>query len=127
MPESGIPDDVRRFILTSIPSVPHLEAVLLLRQERIDWDVTSVARRLYIADGVATQVLSDLHAAGFLAAVPRPPSAYRYEPAAPGQAEMMDRVADVYARHLIEVTNLLHATAAGKVQLFAEAFKFRKE
>ncbi len=34
MTATDIPDDLRRFILTSVPSVPYLEAILLLQRER---------------------------------------------------------------------------------------------
>src|SRR3569832_623955 len=41
-----IPDDVRRFILASVPSVPYLEAMLLLRAEpELPWDKEALARR----------------------------------------------------------------------------------
>ena len=40
---SAIPDDVRRFILTSVPSVPYLEAMLLLRGEpQAAWDASAL-------------------------------------------------------------------------------------
>jgi len=40
---------------------------------------------------------------------------------------MVERVADVYARYLVPVTNLIHAKPQIKVQKFADAFKLRKK
>jgi hypothetical protein len=72
MTREPIPEDVRRFILTSITSVPYLEAMLLLRNEPArSWDHGSVAQRLYISEKAAAEPLSDLCAAGFLVVTER--------------------------------------------------------
>ena len=60
----AIPDDIRRFILTSIPSVPYLEAMLLLRNEtQRPWDGKTLAQRLYMSEKAAAQLLAELHEA----------------------------------------------------------------
>lgn len=49
-PREPIPDEIRRFIFTSIPSVPFVEAVLLFRAlEGESVDTSKVAERLYIS------------------------------------------------------------------------------
>jgi hypothetical protein len=119
-----IPEDVQRFIMTSIASVPHLEALLLIRAEREkEWDAARIAHRLYIAEKSAADILVDLAAAAFLA-VEGDPVGASYRPEAAGQAEMVDRVAAAYARDLVEVTNLIHRKAA---RAFADAFRIRKD
>jgi hypothetical protein len=40
---------------------------------------------------------------------------------------MGDLLADVYARYLVPVTNLIHAKPKSRVQEFADAFKLRKD
>ncbi|HEX7186062.1 MAG TPA: hypothetical protein VF756_29825 [Thermoanaerobaculia bacterium] len=51
MRRGKLPDDIRRFILTSVPSVPCLEAILLLRNDPdVGWDVQRLAARLYVAE-----------------------------------------------------------------------------
>ena len=40
---------------------------------------------------------------------------------------MIDRLAEVYYQHLVEVTNLIHSKTSKKAQQFADAFKWRKE
>ena len=42
------------------------------------------------------------------------------------QRQMVDRLADTYSRHLIQVTNLIH-TKPRRLREFADAFKIRKE
>jgi hypothetical protein len=81
MTREPIPEDVRRFILTSITSVPYLEAMLLLRNEPAQsWDRRSVAQRLYISEKAAAELLADLCAAGFLVVTEHETSMYRYHP-----------------------------------------------
>lgn len=119
-----IPEDLRRFILTTIPSVPHLEALLLLRRDQhTRWSASLVARRLYIDETNAGAVLRHLADAGFVH-FDTAAGEYRYAPASPTSAEMIDRLADLYAQALVAVTNIIHGRPA---QLFADAFKFRKD
>lgn len=68
-----------------------------------------------------TGVLARLRADGLLTCRA---SLYRYEPAE--KAAMIDRLADLYARHLIPVTNLIH-TKPRRIRAFADAFRFRKD
>ncbi len=61
MTKPDMPGDVRRFILTSVPSVPYLEAILLLRTDPATaWDGKLVARRLYLAEPQAAGLLQAL-------------------------------------------------------------------
>jgi hypothetical protein len=39
----------------------------------------------------------------------------------------VDRLAGVYARHVVEVAELIHSTSDRKAQRFADAFRWRKE
>jgi hypothetical protein len=120
-----VAEDVHRFILTSIPSVPHLEALLLLRRERgAEWDEARLARRLYVAEKTARTLLADLSEAGFVAALPGTDAVFVFRPASPEQSETLDKVADAYSRNLIEVTNLIHGRSA---RLFADAFRIRRD
>lgn len=124
-----IPEDVRRFVLTSVPSVPFLEAMLLLRADPDQqWDSTLLANRLYIRERVASDLLADLHTAGIARPCP-PPLAHChcYGPASAALRERIDRLADVYARQLVDVTHLIHSTLERKAQQFADAFRLRKD
>jgi hypothetical protein len=127
MDQVTIPEDVRRFVLTSIPSVPFLEALLLLRADAgRDWQTDMLARRLYISERTAHGLLEDLCTAG-MAARCAPQDCYRYQPASDALRDRIDGLADLYARHLVEVTMLIHSSLDRKAQQFADAFKWRKE
>jgi hypothetical protein len=131
MDNAVIPEDVRRFVLTSIPSVPFLEALLLMRAAPDQpWRTDSLARRLYVRDKVAEALLADLCRAGM--AAPWPGSggsapAYNYRPRENALRERIDHLADLYAAHLVEVTHLIHSSLDRKAHQFADAFKWRKD
>ena len=121
-----LPADVRRFILTSIPSVPYLEAVLLLRGEpEKSWDAAQLARRLYVPERNGVELIGLLKSSGIAQAV-GDTSSVRYAPTAE-LAELLERVAQAYASDLVAVTDLIHSRIDRRAQQFADAFRFRKE
>ena len=123
-----VPEDLRRFILTSVPSVPFVEAMLLFRGAGETPLATAViARRLYTSETAAAAVIAQLESAGIVQPVPSPPSTYRFAPATPELAALLDSLASSYATHLVEVTGIIHSTTGRKATQFANAFRLRKE
>jgi len=126
MPPETVPEDLRRFILTSIPSVPALEALLLLKGEAgRGWSLAEIARRLYMTEGAARETLRALCESGMAAA--NAPDVYRFMPSSEELRALVDRLADAYARDLIGVTALIHSRMGKSAQAFADAFKLRKD
>lgn len=126
MTKATIPEDLRRFVLTSVPSVPFLEALLLLRADpQQAWQPDTLARRLYIRERIAHELLDDLCAAGM--AVRAEPAGYSYRPDSAQLRDRIDRLAELYAARLVDVTNLIHSSLDRKAQQFADAFKWRKD
>lgn len=128
MKSDSLADDLRRFILTSIVSVPYLEAMLLLRNEpEQPWDKARLAQRLYMDEKRASELLALLLQAGVMrVAEPELPS-FCYAPATSELRVIIDRLAQAYSAHLVEVTHLIHSTTNRQAQQFADAFKWRKE
>jgi Mn-dependent DtxR family transcriptional regulator len=123
--QDPIPDDIRRFVLTSIASVPYLEAALLLQREpERSFDSESLARALYIQPRAAQDLLAALHAAGI---VRDEGPGWRYAPRDEALASMLQRLQQTYGKHLIEVTTLIHDVTRKNAQRFADAFKLRKD
>jgi hypothetical protein len=124
MADEPIPDEVRDFILRHIDSVAQLEALLLLRANPGEsWTVGGAAKRLYAGEPEIADVLTRLCEDGLVSVAD---SIYRYDAATAGQRSLVDRLADVYSRHLIPVTNMIHAKPR-RIREFADAFKFRKD
>lgn len=119
-------DEMRRFILMNIPSIPYLEALLLIRQDQNHhWGMEELSRRLYINNDHANDLLIKLHEAGIIEKIGI--NLYYYHPLSPEMKETIDRLADVYAKNLIEVTNLIHSQIEKKAHKFANAFIWRKD
>ncbi|RJF97253.1 hypothetical protein [Noviherbaspirillum saxi] len=127
---SGFPisDEVRRFVLTSIPSIPYMEAMLLLRsKEEVSWDASMLANRLYLSEKAASSLLTELHEAGILRTDAARPDYYCFAPSSESLRQMIDQVAEAYSTQLVAMTNLIHSTSGRKAQQFADAFKWRKD
>ena len=124
-----IPEDLRRFILTSIPSVPFLEALLLMRADPAQqWTGAMLAGRLYTSERTAQGLLEDLCQSGMARPCPAPQEhCYVYAPGSDALRGRIDSLAEHYARHLVDVTNLIHSTLDRKAQQFADAFRLRKD
>lgn len=123
-----IPDDIRRFIVQCIPSVPFLEALLLLREyaDRT-WDAAAVAGRLYLEPRAADGLLEELVRARLVARAAEAVHACRYAPETAELAALVDELAAVYRQHLIEVSTLIHSKGGRKAALFADALVWRKK
>lgn len=129
-----IPEDIQRFILLGIPSVPYLEALLLMRSDPArTWTCQDLARRLYLTEKAAASVLADLAAAGVTVTVMEgidgaAHEAARYAPQTPHLQKMIDRLAEIYPRHIVATSELIHGRARPtRAQQFADAFVLRKE
>lgn len=122
-----IPDDVRRFVLTSIPSIPYLEAVLVLRRDPAKrWDAFSLAKALYVPAPRAAALLRELTASGVASFEPQDQT-YLYAPGDELLVDMIDRVAELYRQDTIGITQLVHDTTQRSAHRFASAFNIRKD
>lgn len=124
--KTTVPDEVRRFILTSIPSVPYLEALLLLRAEPGQpWAAQRVAARLYIGEGQALELLEAMQQAGVTTRLDD--GSFVYSPAHPQLRALLDAVTQTYSRNLVGVTDLIHSGINKRAHQFADAFRWKKE
>jgi hypothetical protein len=117
-----IPDDIRQFIIVGIDSVVHLEALLLLRTGAHEkWGIPLVAQRLYITEQETVQVLRRLCDQGLIIMNGSEPLLFQYRPKSVDLARMIDRVAEVYKKQLVPVTNLIHSKNHTGIQELADS------
>jgi hypothetical protein len=122
-----ISDAVRRFVLTSIPTVPHMETLLLLwREPDFQWRVDEIAKRLFVRPAVAEALAKDLCRADLFVR-DSDSKCYRCRRDPPGLATLLAAVDAAYNRHLREVTALIHANVDRKAARFAQAFTWEKK
>ena len=121
-----IPDDIHRFVLTSVPSVPFLEAMLMLRAHPDrSWSATELALRLFVSTALSEELLSQLCDAGFSAAGEGGCS-YRWN-ASSLLSPIVDELARIYAVNVVDVTELIHSRQERRAVHFADAFRLRKK
>lgn len=127
MVREPVPEDIQRFVLMAVPSVPYLEAMLLLHNEPLHkWTRADVAARLYVNEAKSRQLLAELCEAG-IAAHAQDDDSYSYRPSSEEHHRMITRLAKAYAENLIEVAELIHSSTGKKARQFADAFKWRKD
>lgn len=116
---------VLRFIGDNIESVPHLEALVLLWENRPQrFGAEQVAARIYVSRDVATDILKDLQQRKLI--VGDSPS-YSYDGSWDESGEFMAQVVDIYRRNLIRVATLLHNKTSRGIREFARAFERKEE
>ncbi|WP_129782123.1 hypothetical protein [Peristeroidobacter soli] len=117
---------VERFLLDSIDTVPHLEALLLLFQSPTTaWTVAALAARIYVQEKQANGILEDLTRRSLIARNEQNPPQYQYLPRSPEQSALLDRVAQTYRTQLVQLTRFIHSNASGSVRDFARAFRLK--
>ena len=126
MPREPIPEELRRFLLTSVPSVPFVEALLLRESHGEPMETATIARRLYMPEHAATTVVEQLAAAGIVQPAGGPTPAHRFAPQ-PELAAIVEMLATYYRSHLVEVSDLIHSATGRTARQFADAFKLKKK
>lgn len=128
MKQEALTDDLRRLIF-SIPSIPHLEAILLMRREPGQWEAARLAQRLYLPVERTAVILADLTAAHICRQADADAPAWRYQPATAELDVLVASLERYYSQNLIEVTNMIHAGTRrhSRIREFADAFKWGKK
>ena len=121
-------EDLRRLI-GSIPSIPHLEAILLMRRSGAPWLPSQLAQRLYLSVERTAGILGDLAAARICGIGGDADPAYRYAPSTAELDALVGSLERYYSQNLIEVTNMIHASLRrhSRIQEFADAFKWDRK
>ncbi|HYJ17186.1 MAG TPA: hypothetical protein VE170_16965 [Candidatus Limnocylindria bacterium] len=128
MTDKIIPEEVKQFIFEKIDSVAEMEALLLLRSNpEASWSIASLAKRLYIDEGQTAKIVDHLCREGLLTISSNEQASYRYEPKSVELQNSVDRVAEMYTKHLVPISTLIHSKPRVRAQEFADAFRLRKD
>jgi hypothetical protein len=123
---SGIPEDVRRFLLQCIDSVEQLEVLLLLQRAPAEtWNAGAVAQALYSNPDSIARRLAGLHANGLV--TPIPPASYRYQPKSAEMDATVTLLAQTYRQRRVAVITVIASKPMENVRAFSEAFRLRKK
>lgn len=123
-----IPDNARRLVSAWIPTVPHLEALVLAHANPAkDWEVAEIGQLLYVPGDTARSVLLDLVRARLMVVSRAEPLMARYAPADESLQQATNELVEVYTRRVVEVTRLIHAHEGDGAQRLADAFRVRRK
>jgi hypothetical protein len=118
-----VPGDIRDFILKHIASVAQIEALLLIwSNPEKRWSVSHIAARIYAKEPETAKALEGLCAHGLLV---REDDAFALN-TSEENVEMIGRLKEAYARHLIPVTDVIHGKSRGP-RPTAEARSLRRD
>jgi len=121
-------EDVYRFILNQIDSVPQMEALLLVWESRPKkWIESELAERLYIGADVVRNIMQELVRRRLLVSDTQGTRQYFYESKSEELDGLIEAVAATYRRDLVRVSTFIHTKTSSAVRDFAKAFKFTKE
>ena len=124
MSDQLLPHDLLEFLARHIDSIAQLEALLIARAAPDTvWDAQSASKRLYIGEQESSDTLAHLAEHGLLI---RELAGYKFCPQSPELSRGVELLAEYYKRHLIPITNLIHAKPR-RIRQFADAFKLRKD
>jgi hypothetical protein len=122
-------EEVYRFILREIDSVPHLEALLLLWNSRPgSWTREQLAERLYVMPTLAQALAQDLVRQHFaVSAEENSQPRYSYDPSSEETNRLVALVDAAYRREVVRISTLIHSKPSSSLRDFAQAFRFTKE
>lgn len=121
---SELPEAIARFVVESIDTVGHLEALLLLSEDGARrWSAPELAKRLYVRDDEAQLILQQLVSRQL---AERDGEHFRSKADDPALAALLADLKRLYSTHLIPITNIIHAKPRSRVHEFAEAFKLKR-
>lgn len=125
MPEEDLQRrEIDQFILDEIDSVPHLEALLLLWNQRPkQWPIQEMAAALYIPQDQALPIMQDLTRRGFAFFES---GHYSYRDIQE-RNDLISRVDRMYRREVVRISTMIHSKPSASVRAFARAFRFKKD
>jgi hypothetical protein len=123
---SGIPEDVRRFLLQCIDSVEQLEVLLhLYRTPEQSWSSDAIALALYSNPASIARRLAGLYTHDLLALTSS--SGYRYQPKTAELEATVSQLAETYRQRRVAVISIIASKPMENVRAFSEAFRLRKK
>jgi hypothetical protein len=127
---AGVPDrqQVDRFIVDEIDSVPQLEALLLFWNDRPKvWSSESMARALYVSPEISHDILRHLAQRQLITEVEGRAGEFALNADTEEKEQLLASLDAIYRHELVRISNMIHTKASRAVRDFAQAFRLKKE
>lgn len=128
MEQSGdIPYEVTTLLRRALPSMVHIEVLLLLAKDPSrSWDAAAAAREVHSTPGLTAAALADLESAKLAAAVPGgDPPAYRIDASDDLTKSAVASLREMYERRPVTLIRALYERPPSAITAFADAFRVR--
>ena len=121
--------EVQQFIERYVDSLAKLEILLLLRADPSrQWNACDVAKALYYsAHEVCEDQLASLARAALLACTSPAEKRYQYGPGSAELDRLVGDLAGAYQERRVAVITQIYSMPVNKIEVFADAFRLRKE
>lgn len=127
-PDPSQRDEIDRFIVEEIDSVPQLEALLLFWRSRPkSWTRADLAKSLYVSPDIAQNILKSLQERQLIRGLDEPTGSYALEIDSSERERLFASLEKVYRTELVRISNMIHTKASRALRDFAHAFRFRKD
>lgn len=121
-------EEIDRFIVDEIDSVPQLEALLLVWNNRPRaWSCEDMAKALYVSPDAAWEILQYLAQRTLIVEVDGERGRFALLVDSEERAHLLACLDEIYRRELMRISNMIHAKASRAVRDFASAFRFKKD
>lgn len=127
---AGVPDrqQIDRFIVDEIDSVPQLEALLLFWINRPQtWSCESLAKALYVTPEVSRDILAHFAQRHLIAEIEGNRGEFALNADSEEKERLLASLDSIYRRELVRISNMIHTKASRGVRDFADAFRLKKE
>ena len=127
----NVPDDVRWLVHECVPSMEHVEVLLLLaRDEERAWSVDEIRQKVTVAADALPAVVARLEDAGLIVARTDDPAApgtrYAFRPKGVKERSAVASLMRMYDMRPVSLIRFVYERPADTARLFADAFKLRK-
>jgi hypothetical protein len=124
MDENTTRKAVDDFILDEIDTVPHLEVLLLLWNNRPQqWSFEAMANAVYLSLDATRMVIEDLERRGFVVLTDNHSFLYR----STDRDQLIELVDRTYRREIVRISNMIHSKPAASLREFARAFRLKRD
>ena len=125
MSDSGLGEELTKFIAQNIESIEKLEILLTLaRSAEKPWSVSDMYQEIQSSMVSVEKRLAELTSAGF---AKRESNGFRYAPNSEEPRRLISTLDQAYRTRRIKVIESIFSRKTEQIQKFAEAFKFRKD
>lgn len=125
MNPTRLPPEVAKFLYHSVDTVPELEALLIFQHDAgVALRADELSQRLYIPVRESATIAAKLLRLGLL--VPAESDAFRFNSQS-GDASVVQRLSELYQKHLSMIARLIHEKPSLGLREFAQAFSVKKK